>query len=127
MEVRAIARGIGVPPRKVRLVTEAVKGRKANDAVDLLRFIPNASAKPILTLLRSAIANAENNYALNANDMYIVQIVADEAPTVKRGRIMSRRGPTRIMKRASHITIVLSDEVELVPREYRMKFGYDAR
>jgi large subunit ribosomal protein L22 len=123
MEVRAILRDMGVPPRKVRLVTEALKGRKVNVAMDYLRFIPNASAKPILTLLKSAVANAENNYALDANEMYIVQIVADPAPTLKRMRISSRRGPSRIMKRRSHITVVISDEYDLIPKEYRKKYG----
>lgn len=122
MEVRAIARGVGISSRKVRLVTDAVKGRKVADAIALLRFIPNASAVPVRKLVESAVANAENNYALDAQSLYIVQIVADEGPTTKRGRIMSRRGPTRIMKRSSHITVVLSDEYELIPREYRKKF-----
>lgn len=122
MEVRAILRGLGISSRKVRLVTDAVKGRKVADALALLRFIPNASALPVRKLVESAVANAENNYALDAQSLYIVQIVADEGPTTKRGRIMSRRGPTRIMKRSSHITVVLSDEYELIPREYRKKF-----
>jgi large subunit ribosomal protein L22 len=123
MEVRAILRDCGVPPRKVRLVTEAVKGRKVNVAMDLLRHIPNASAKPILTLLKSAVANAENNYALDANELYIVQIVADPAPTIKRFRVASRRGMVRIMKRRSHITVVISDEYDLMPRAYQKKYG----
>ena len=123
MEVRAILRDMGVPPRKVRLVTEAIKGRKVSAALDLLRYIPNASAKPVLNLLKSAVANAENNYALDANELYIVQIVADPAPTIKRMRISSRRGPAHIMKRHSHITVVISDEYELIPKEYRKKYS----
>src|SRR5262245_2608588 len=114
MEVRAIARGIGIPPRKVRLVTEAVKGRKVSDAQALLKFIPNAAARPIRKLLDSAIANAENNYALNAGDLYLMQIVADPAPSRRAGRISSRRGPTRLIKRQSHITVVISDEYALI-------------
>jgi large subunit ribosomal protein L22 len=123
MEVRAILRDCGIPPRKVRLVTETVKGRKVGAALDVLRYVPNASAKPILELLKSAVANAENNYALDANDMYIVQLVADPAPTVKRYRVASRRGMVRIMKRRSHITVVISDEYDLIPKEYRKKYG----
>lgn len=123
MEVRAIARGIGIPPRKVRLVIEAVKGRRVSDAQALLKFIPNAAAKPILKLLESATANAENNYALNPGELYIVQIVADPAPTIKRMRISSRRGPAHINKRQSHITVVISDEHALVPREYQKKYA----
>jgi large subunit ribosomal protein L22 len=123
MEVRAILRDCGIPPRKVRMVTETVKGRKVGAALDVLRYVPNASAKPILELLKSAVANAENNYALDANDMYIVQLVADPAPTVKRYRVALRRGVLRIMKRRSHITVVISDEYDLIPKEYRKKYG----
>lgn len=119
MEVRAILRGIGIPPRKVRLVTEAVKGRQVNEALALLRFIPNASAKPVSKLIESAVANAENNYGQDARNLYIVQIVADEAPTVRRMRIQSRRGASRINKRASHITVIVSDEYDLIPNKYR--------
>ncbi|MBA3827146.1 MAG: 50S ribosomal protein L22 [Ktedonobacterales bacterium] len=121
MEVRAILRDMGISPRKVRLVTEAVKGRKVSTALELLRFIPNASARPVLNLIKSAVANAENNYALDANELYIIQIVADEAPPFKRMRIASRRGPARITKRRSHITVVISDEYDLVPRDYKKR------
>jgi large subunit ribosomal protein L22 len=123
MEVRAILRDMGVPPRKVRLVTEAIKGRKVNVAMDLLRYIPNASARPVLNLLKSAVANAENNYALDANELYIVQIVADPAQTLKRMRISSRRGPARIAKRRSHITVVISDEYDLIPKAFQKNHG----
>ncbi len=123
MEVRAIARKIGIPPRKVRLVTEAVKGRKVNEAMAMLRFIPNAAAKPVRAVLASAIANAENNYALDSNDLYVVHIVADPAPTMRRFRVQSRRGMSRINKRASHITVVVSDEYDLIPKALRGKFA----
>ncbi len=123
MEVRAILRDLGVPPRKARLVTEAVKGRKVTEAIAYLQFIPNAAAKPVWRLLQSAVANAENNYALDQDDLYVVAITADQAPTIKRGRIRSRGRYSRIMKRRSHITVVVSDEYELIPNEYRKK-GY---
>ncbi len=121
MEVRAIARGVGIPPRKVRLVTDAVKGRKVSDALAYLQFIPNAAARPVRNLVDSAVANAENNYALDPRSLYIVQIVADEAPTVKRSRIRSRGRFSRIMKRASHITVIVSDEYDLIPKEFRAR------
>jgi large subunit ribosomal protein L22 len=121
MEVRAILRNMGVPARKVRLVIDAVKGMPVNDAIAYLRFIPNASAKPMRVLLESAAANAENNYALDRDDLYVVQLVADEAPTIKRGRIRSRGRYSHINKRHTHITVILSDEYDLIPREYRKK------
>jgi large subunit ribosomal protein L22 len=126
MEVRAILRDMGVPVRKVRLVLEAVKGRTVNDALDYLRFMPNAAARPVYNLVYSAVANAENNYALNRNDLYIVQINADEASTVKRGRIRSRGRYSRIMKRHTHITVIVSDEYDLIPHEYQKKHPYKA-
>jgi large subunit ribosomal protein L22 len=118
MEVRAIARNVGVAPRKVRLVTGAVKGRKVSEALALLSFMPHASAKPVHTLIKSAVANAER-YALDPEDLYIVQIVADAAPTIKRMRITSRRGAQHVMKRRSHITVVVSDEFDVIPKAYR--------
>lgn len=122
MEVRAIARGVGIPPRKVRLVTDAVKGRRVADALALLQFIPNAAARPIHTLVSSAVANAENNYALDARDLFVVQIVADPATTLKRSRVRSRGRSSRVFKRFSHITVVVSNEYDLIPKEYRARY-----
>ena len=121
MEVRAILRDMGVPARKVRLVLDAVKGRQVNDALAYLRFIPNAAARPLRMLIESAIANAENNYELDRNDLYLVQTVADEATTIKRYRVRSRGRGSRINKRHTHITVIVSDEYDLIPREYRKK------
>lgn len=123
MEVRAIVRGVGIPPRKVRLVTEAVKGRKVADALALLQFMPNAAAGPIRTLVNSAVANAENNYALDARDLYVVQIVADPATTIKRFRVRSRGRSSRVLKRFSHITVVVSNEYDLIPKEFRARYS----
>src|SRR5260370_1226549 len=86
MEVRAIARDIGIPPRKVRLVTDAVKGRKVTEALAILKFLPNAAARPISKVVASAAANAENNYSLDPNELYIIHIVADSAAMAKRQR-----------------------------------------
>jgi len=127
MEVRAILRDMGVPSQKVGLVLEAIKGRTVNDAIAYLRFIPNASARPILNLVKSAVANAENNYELDQNNLYVVQVTANEAPTVKRGRIRSRGHFSRILKRRSHITVVVSDEYELIPLAYQKKFPKKAQ
>ena len=119
MEVRAILRNMGVPPRKVRLVIGAIRGRKVNEAMAYLQFIPNASAKPMYQLLKSAVANAENNYEMDASDLYIIHLVADEAPTQKRWQIRSRGRSSRVMKRRTHITVIVSDEADLIPAGYR--------
>ncbi len=119
METRAILRDSGAPPRKVRLVLQAIKGRRADEALAILQFLPNGSAPAIRKLLQSAIANAENNYRMDPNKLYVINAIADEASTQKRSRWRSRGRWTRIMKRQSHITIVVSDERELVPHAFR--------
>jgi large subunit ribosomal protein L22 len=119
MEVRAIARDIGIPPRKVRLVTEAVKGRKVNEALAILKFLPNAAARPISKVVASAAANAENNYSLDPNDLYITHIVADPAPMGRRQRARPHGRMSIILRRSSHITVVVSDDVTQVPKSAR--------
>ncbi len=119
MEVRAIARDIGIPPRKVRLVTEAIKGRKVNEALAILKFLTQAAAKPVSKVVASAAANAENNYTLDPNDLYIIHIVADPATTAKRQRARPHGRASLIRRRSSHITVVVSDDVTQVPKSAR--------
>ena len=119
MEVRAIAKDIGIPPRKVRLVTDAVKGRKVNEAVAILKFLPNAAARPVRKVLESAAANAENNYSLDPNELYIVHIVANPARTTERVRPRPHGRASYILRRSSHITVVVSDDVTLIPKSAR--------
>jgi len=78
MQVRAIAKDIGISPRKMRLVTNAVKGKTVIEAQAILQFLPNAGALPVSKVVASAAANAENNYNLNPDDLYILNIVADD-------------------------------------------------
>ena len=119
MEVRAIARDIGIPPRKVRLVTDAVKGRKVTEALAILKFLPNAAARPVSKVVASAVANAENNYSLDPNELYIIHIVADPAPITERVRPRPHGRASYILRRSSHITVVVSDDVALIPRSAR--------
>src|SRR5258708_35070366 len=84
MQVRAIAKNIGIPPRKMRLVTNAVKGLRVNEALAYLQFMPNAGARPVSKVVASAAANAENNYNLDPDDLYILNIVADDSVQIKR-------------------------------------------
>jgi large subunit ribosomal protein L22 len=110
MQVRAIARGIGISPRKVRLVTNAVKGLRVNRALAILQFLPNASAKPVSKVVASAAANAENNYNLDPDALYILNIVADEAFRMKRVKPRSHGRAGRIVHRYSHVTVIVSDD-----------------
>lgn len=97
-------------PRKVRLVVDLVRGKSVEEALAVLQFTPKAAALPVAKVVASAAANAENNYSLVRRDLVIAKIVADEAPSLKRGRARARGHYDRIVKRASHITVVVSDE-----------------
>src|SRR2546421_10623822 len=110
MQVRAIARDIGISPRKMRLVTNAVKGLRVNEALAILQFLPNAGAKPVSTVIASAAANAENNYNLNPDDLYILNIVADDSFRIKRVKPRSPGRMARIQRRFFHVTVVVSDD-----------------
>jgi large subunit ribosomal protein L22 len=108
-EVRAQARYVPMSPQKVRLVIDQLRGMSADGALDLLSFMPQAAAKPVYKVLHSAIANAEENYGLGRGDLYITEIYADEGPT-RRWRRFGARGRFKpILKRSSHITIVLAE------------------
>jgi large subunit ribosomal protein L22 len=110
MQVRAIAKDIGIPPRKMRLVTNAVKGLTVNEALAYLQFMPNGGAKPVSKVVASAAANAENNYNLNPDDLYILNIVADDSFRAKRIKARPHGRPGRILRRFCHITVVVSDD-----------------
>ena len=110
MQVRAIAKSIGISPRKMRLVTQVVKGLRVNEALAILQFLPNAGAKPVSTVIASAAANAENNYNLNPDDLYILNIVADDSFRIKRVKPRSHGRMARIQRRFCHVTVVVSDD-----------------
>ncbi|MFQ6057777.1 MAG: 50S ribosomal protein L22 [Anaerolineae bacterium] len=113
MEVRAVARYIRMSPRKVRLVIDLVRGRDVDEALDILRFTSKAAAKPVAKVIRSAVANAEENYGLSREDLYVAHIAADGGPTLKRGRFGARGRFRPILKRTSHITVVLDEREEV--------------
>jgi large subunit ribosomal protein L22 len=110
MQVRAIAKNIGIPPRKMRLVTNVVKGRRINDALAILQFLPNAGATPVSKVVASAAANAENNYNLDPDELYILNIVADDAFRMKRVKPRSHGRAGRIVHRYCHVTVIVSDD-----------------
>jgi large subunit ribosomal protein L22 len=110
MQVRAIAKNIGISPRKMRLVTNAVKGRQVNDALAILQFLPNAGATPVSKVVASAAANAENNYNLDPDDLYILNIVADDAFRMKRVKPRSHGRAGHIVHRYCHVTVIVSDD-----------------
>ena len=112
-EVKAIARHIGISPQKVRLVIDTVRGKDAEEALEILRFMPNRAAEPVFKLVQSAIANAEENFGMEADDLFISRIYADEGPRNRLrpygGRFGARGRFKPIMRRTSHITVILAE------------------
>ncbi len=117
MEVRSIYRYARISPFKVREVTREIQGLPASAALDLLAFTPKKAAFLIGKTLKSAIANAENNANLKPDTLVVKEAIVGEGPTFKRIMARARGSASRILKRTSHIRIVLSDEVQIETRE----------
>jgi large subunit ribosomal protein L22 len=110
MEVRAITRGAPASPRKVRLILERLPGLTVDQALALLRYVPSPHARTVSKTVLSAAANAENNFNLDVDELYIKRAYADEGRTLKRFRPRSRGRVSPILKRSSHITIILDQK-----------------
>ena len=110
MEVRAVAKNTGIPASKVRPLVRMVQGKKVDDALTLLKFTPTPKAKVIAKLVKSAAANAENNFQIDPADLKIISIFADEARSMRRYRPRSRGRVSPIRKRSSHITVIITEE-----------------
>jgi len=106
--VHAKARYVRTAPRKVRVVADQIRGLDVEAAIALLNFSPRGAAVPVLKLVRSAAANAENNFDLDPEEMRITGISVDEGPTMRRYRPRARGRATRIEKRSCHINIALT-------------------
>ena len=109
MEVRAITRYVRISPRKVRLVTELIKGQPVEQALTTLKFMPKKAARLVSKTLQSAVANAEQNPNIDIDTLYIKRIFVDEGPSMKRWRARAMGRATRILKRSSHITVILDE------------------
>jgi len=112
MEVKAQVKYIRVSPQKARQVINLIRGKSVNEAMSILHVLPHKSAFILRKLLKSAIANAENNYDLKADDLFIWQIYADAAPILPRFLPRARGRADRIKKRSSHLTIVVKEREE---------------
>ena len=110
MEVRAVAKDTGVSPRKVRLVVDMIRGKKVEEALTILKFASTPSARVVAKAVKSAAANAESNFEMSPSDLRIVHIFADEARTLKRYRARARGRASPILKRSSHITVIVDEE-----------------
>jgi large subunit ribosomal protein L22 len=110
---RAIARYVHMSPTKVRRVADLIKGRPVGEALDILRYLPQAAATPVYKVVASAAANAENNHAMDRDSLVVSVAIADEGPTLKRIRPRAQGRAYRIRKRTSHITV----EVVSLPKK----------
>jgi large subunit ribosomal protein L22 len=110
VRVSATAKYLRGSTRKARLVTQAIKGKQVEEASALLRFMPQLAAKDVARVLKSATANAENNHNLSAEDLVIVDAIANEGPTIKRFRPRAQGRAFPIHKPMTHITIVVADQ-----------------
>lgn len=112
MKVKAVANGIGISPQKVRLVINMVRGKKVDEALSILRFLPTPTAKAVAKVIKSAVANAENNFQMAPAELRITEIFADQGHTLKRFRPQSRGRISPILKRSSNITVFVTEEEE---------------
>ena len=109
MEVKAVARYVRISPMKVRMLADAIKGRPVEKALDMLKFMPQKSAGIVEKVLRSAIANADQQPDLDIDDLVVGNLIVDRGPMFKRFRARARGRGTRILKRTSHVTVVLTE------------------
>jgi large subunit ribosomal protein L22 len=112
MDVRATARYLPISARKMRLVCDRVRGMDADQALSVLRFMPQKGAHFLFKLIESAVANGEMNYELNRRDLFVSMVMADEGPSQKRYKAGARGRYKPRIKRSSHLTLVLSERHE---------------
>ena len=109
MKSKAVAKYVRVSPRKVRLIMDQIRGKKVQEALNLLSYTPQKGALILKKLLDSAVANAEQNSDTDVDKLYIERIFADEGPSLKRFRPRAMGRATRILKRTSHLTVILDE------------------
>jgi large subunit ribosomal protein L22 len=119
MEVRSIYRYAKISPFKAREVTREIQGLPVSAALDIVAYSPKKAAFLVNKTLKSAIANAENNANLKVDGLVVKEAVVGEGPTIKRMMARARGSGSRILKRTSHIRIVLTDEIKIETREQR--------
>ncbi len=110
LEAKATLRYARISSRKVKIVADLIRGKKVDEALAIVKFTPKASSEIIEKLLKSAIANAENNHGMNRGNLIVSEIYANQGPTLKRIRPAAKGSAVRIRKRTCHITIVVKEE-----------------
>lgn len=110
MEAKAYLRHARIAPRKVQIVLDLIRNKPVNVAMAILKNTPKAASEPLAKLLQSAIANAENNHNMDKNSLYVAQCFVSPGPTLKRIRPRAQGRAFRVMKRTSHVTMVLKEQ-----------------
>ena len=110
MEARATLNHARISSRKIKIVADLIRGKDVQEALAIVKFTPKAASEVIEKLLKSAMANAENNHGMDVQNLYVAEIYANQGPTLKRIRPAAKGSAVRIRKRTSHITIVLREK-----------------
>ena len=109
---RAVAKYIRISPTKVKIVVDLIRGKSVAEAKAILMATQRAASEPVLKVLNSAVANAENNLELSKDNLYVAEVYADQGPTLKRIRPRAKGSASRILKRTSHITVIVAPRKE---------------
>ena len=109
MEAKAVAKNIRIAPRKVRVVIDLIRGKNVGEAFAILKYTPKVGTEVVEKVLKSAVANAENNLDLNVDNLYVSAVYVDQGPTMKRIHPRSRGQAFKILRRSSHGTVVVQE------------------
>jgi large subunit ribosomal protein L22 len=109
VEAKAVAKYVRIAPRKVRVVMDLIRGKNVAEAFAILKFTPKAGADVIEKVLKSAVANAENNFDMDVDKLYVSTAFVDQGPTLKRIHPRSRGQAFKILKRTSHVTVIVEE------------------
>ena len=112
MEAKAQARFVRIAPRKARIVMDLIRGKNVGEAFSILQFVPKRASGIIEKVVQSAVANAEHNYEMNKDDLFVFKAFVDEGPTLKRFRPRAMGRASAIRKRSSHLTVILRERKE---------------
>ena len=113
MEAKAYLRGVRISPRKVQIVLDLIRNKPTDVALAILRHTPKAASEPVAKLLKSAIANAENNFSLDGDKLYVSECYVCPGPTLKRMMPRAKGSANRILKRTSHVTLVVKERADV--------------
>lgn len=112
MEAKAVAKYVRMSPSKLKPVTDLVRGKDLNEALTILKFTPGKGSELVEKVVKSAAANAENNFEMDPDDLYVAEICANQGPTMKRFRAGAQGRASMILKRTSHIAVTLKNRTE---------------